>query len=197
MICALLLAAGESKRMGEPKMLLPFGQKTIIEHIVDNILASKADKTLVVLGSHREKIFSKISGRPVLTVVNHRYKEGMLSSIQTGFEALPKETLAAIVFLGDQPLIPFSVIDDLIEGYRRTQKGILLPVHKKNRGHPILIDMKYKHEVLTLSPDIGLRALVHGHPEDMLEVEVNSPHILKDIDKPEDYLRELKKKEET
>jgi molybdenum cofactor cytidylyltransferase len=121
----------------------------------------------------------------------------MLSSIQTGFEALPKETLAAIVFLGDQPLIPFSVIDDLIEGYRRTQKGILLPVHKKNRGHPILIDMKYKHEVLTLSPDIGLRALVHGHPEDMMEVEVDSPHILKDIDKPEDYLRELKKKEET
>jgi molybdenum cofactor cytidylyltransferase len=197
MICALLLAAGESKRMGEPKMLLPFGQKTIIEHIVDNILSSKADKTLVVLGSHREEIFNKISGRPVLTAVNHRYKEGMLSSIQTGFEALPKETLAAIVFLGDQPLIPFSVIDDLIEGYRRTQKGILLPVHKKNRGHPILIDMKYKHEVLTLSPDIGLRALVHGHPEDMLEVEVNSPHILKDIDKPEDYLRELKKKEET
>jgi molybdenum cofactor cytidylyltransferase len=197
MICALLLAAGESKRMGEPKMLLPFGQKTIIEHIVDNILSSKADKTLVVLGSHREEILNKISGRPVLTAVNHRYKEGMLSSIQTGFEALPKETLAAIVFLGDQPLIPFSVIDDLIEGYRRTQKGILLPVHKKNRGHPILIDMKYKHEVLTLSPDIGLRALVHGHPEDMMEVEVDSPHILKDIDKPEDYLRELKKKEET
>jgi molybdenum cofactor cytidylyltransferase len=197
MICALLLAAGESKRMGAPKMLLPFGQKTIIEHIVDNIIASKADKTWVVLGSHREEIFRRISGRPVLTVVNHRYKEGMLSSIQTGFEALPKETLAAMVFLGDQPLIPISVIDCLIEGYRESQKGILLPVHKRKRGHPVLIDLKYKHEVLTLSPGIGLRALVHGHPEDVQEIEVDTPHILKDIDKPEDYLRELKKKEET
>ena len=178
-------------------MLLPFGHKTIIEHIVDNILESKVDKLLVVLGSHREEILNKISGRPVLTVVNHRYKEGMLSSIKTGFEVLPEETLAAMVFLGDQPLIPISVIDRLIEGSGQTQKGIVLPVHKKNRGHPILIDVKYKHEVLILSPDIGLRALVHGHPEDVQEVEVDSPHILKDIDKPEDYLRELKKKEET
>lgn len=196
MICALLLAAGESRRMGKPKLLLPFGQKTIVEHIVDNILQSKADKILVVLGSHREEIFSKILDRPVLPVVNHRYKQGMLSSIQTGFEALPKDTAAALVCLGDQPLIPHTVIDRLIASYERTQKGIVLPVYKKKRGHPILIDIKYKQEVLNLSPDTGLKALVHNHPQDVQEVVVDTPHILKDIDKPEDYARELKIKEE-
>lgn len=197
MIYALLLAAGESRRMGKPKMLLPFGQKTIVEHILDSILESNSDKILVVLGSHREEILSRIEARPVETVVNHRYKEGMLSSIQTGFEALPKEAAAALVHLGDQPLIPSSVLDALIEAYKGTRKGIVLPVYKKRRGHPILIDIKHRPEILGLSPDIGLRALVHDHPEDIQEVEVDTPYILKDIDKPEDYARELKKMEES
>lgn len=195
MICALVLAAGESRRMGAPKLLLPFGDKTIIEHIMDNILDSKADKILVVLGSHREEIRSKIASRPVLTVVNTRYQEGMLSSIQAGFEALPRGTTAALVCLGDQPLIPSSVIDSLVKVYIHTKKGIVLPVYKKSRGHPILIDMKYSHDVKNLSPTVGLRALVHNHPQDVHEVEVDTPHILKDIDNPEDYKSELEKKE--
>lgn len=196
MICALVLAAGESRRMGTPKLLLPFGGKTIIEHIVDNINQSKADKILLVLGSHREEILSKMADRPVLIVVNHRYKEGMLSSIQAGFESLPKDTAAALVCLGDQPFIPFSVIDALIEVYQKTNRGIVLPVYQKKRGHPLLIDIKHKQEVLNLSPDIGLRALLHKYPQDVQEAKVDTPHILKDIDKPEDYARELKIKEE-
>lgn len=196
MICALVLAAGESRRMGTPKMLLPIGDKTIIEHIVDNICDSKADKILVVLGSHREEIQSKIASRPVLTVVNTQYQEGMLSSIQVGFEALPQGTTAAMVCLGDQPLIPFSVMDDLIEIYQKTKQGIVLPVFQKRRGHPILIDMKYRQDVKNLSPAVGLRALVHNYPQDVQEVEVDTPHILKDIDYPEDYQNELAKKEE-
>jgi len=196
MVWALVLGAGESKRMGKPKLLLPFGDKTIIEHIVDNIEQSKADKILVVLGSHREEILSKIGNRAVETVTNRRYREGMLSSIQAGFAALPQETSAALVCLGDQPFIFFSVFDDLIEAYEQTRKGIVLPVYKKRRGHPILIDMKHKQEILALSPDIGLRALVQNHPQDVQEVEVDTPQILKDIDYPEDYQSQLEKKEE-
>jgi molybdenum cofactor cytidylyltransferase len=196
MIRALVLAAGESRRMGKPKLLLPFGDKTIIEYILDNIRQSKADRILVVLGSHRKEILDKIGDRTVETVINHRYREGMLSSIQTGFAALSDDTTAVLVYLGDQPLIPSSVADGLIEAYKGARKGIVLPVYKKRRGHPILIDIKHKQEILDLSPDIGLRALVHNHPDDILEVEVDTPHILKDIDKPEDYARELKKMEE-
>jgi molybdenum cofactor cytidylyltransferase len=191
MICAVILAAGESKRMGTPKLLLPFGKNTIIETIVDTLLQSKIDKILVVLGSNRDKIKSKISSRPVLTTANLRYKEGMLSSIQAGFRALPKKTEAVLVFLGDQPLIPSSVIDKLIAGYKKSKKGIFIPVFEKKRGHPILVDFKYKPEIEKLNPDIGLRALVFDHPDDLQEVEVDTPHILKDIDKPEDYKRDL------
>jgi molybdenum cofactor cytidylyltransferase len=196
MVWALVLGAGESKRMGKPKLLLPFGDKTIIEHILDNISQSKAGKILLVLGSHREEILIKIGGRPVETVINYRYREGMLSSIQTGFEALPQDASAALVCLGDQPFIPFSVFDALIETYGRTKKGIVLPVYQKKRGHPILIDMKHRQEILDLSPKIGLRALVHNHPQDVQEVAVETPQILKDIDYPEDYQSQLERKEE-
>lgn len=196
MICALVLAAGESRRMGAPKLLLPFGEKTIIEQDVDHILQSKAERIFVVLGSYREEIEKKLTNRKVSTVINPRYHEGMLSSIQAGFKSLPAETSAVLVCLGDQPLIPHTVIDLLIATYDQTRKGIVLPVYKKRRGHPILIDIKHKHEVLNLSPDTGLRTLVHNHPQDVQEVEVDTPHILKDIDKPEDYARELKIKEE-
>jgi molybdenum cofactor cytidylyltransferase len=182
--------------MGTPKLLLPFGNKTIIEHIVDNICDSETDKILVVLGSHKEEIQSKIASRPVLMVVNTRYQEGMLSSIQAGFAALPQGTSAALVCLGDQPLISSSVMDALIAVYQKTKQGIVLPVYQKKRGHPILIDMKYSQDIKNLSPTVGLRALVHNYPLDVQEVEVDTPHILKDIDYPEDYQNELAKKEE-
>jgi molybdenum cofactor cytidylyltransferase len=196
MIYTMVLAAGESKRMGTPKLLLPFGEKTMIELLLEEVLRSKSDKTMVVLGAEKEKIERIISRLPVTTVVNTRYEEGMLSSIQAGFEALPDEVEAVLVCLGDQPLIPFSVMNKLIDAYKNTKKGIILPIYKKSRGHPILIDMKYKTEIRHVSPNIGLRALVHNHPQDVMEVEVDAPQILKDIDKPEDYMRELKQKEE-
>ncbi len=196
MICAMILAAGESRRMRAPKLLLPLGDKTIIEAVVDETLRSKADKILVVLGAEREKIESKIANRPVKIVANPRFQEGMLSSIHAGFKALPEETEAVLVCLGDQPLIPCSVLNKLIEAYQDTRKGIILPVYKQSRGHPILVDTKFAEDVKNLSPDIGLRALTHKYPQDVQEVEVDTSNILKDIDRPEDYMRELKKKEE-
>ncbi len=191
MIWALLLAAGESKRMGRSKQLLPYGDKTILETVIDHITHSSVDETLIVLGANREKIERIIKDLPVKSVYNPRYKEGMLSSVQKGFVSLPKETEAVLVFLGDQPMVPSSAITQIVHAYRSTEKGIVLPVFDKRRGHPILIDNKYSQKVAALDPEIGLRALIHNHPEDILEVELDTPAIIKDIDTPEDY-KELK-----
>lgn len=182
--------------MGTPKLLLPFGKKTMIETIVDEALRSKSNKTMVVLGAEKEKIERILSNRDVDKVVNTRYQEGMLSSVQAGLDALTDEVQAVLVCLGDQPYIPFTILDRLIDAYKETKKGIILPTYRKRRGHPVLIDMKYKPEIKQISPETGLRALMCNHPQDVLEVEVDTPQILKDIDKPEDYMRELKKKEE-
>ncbi len=192
----MILAAGESTRVGKPKLLLPFGEKTIIETIIGQAIASRADKTLVVLGSGWEKIAEKIKKFDLKTTVNPNFKKGMLSSVQRGFKALPENTRAVLVLLGDQPAVSAAIIDQIIEAYQRTNKGIVLPVYKKERGHPVLIDLKYKGEVEGLSHEIGLRGLVYSHPEDIMEIEVNTASILRDIDYLEDYQKELTKDKE-
>jgi molybdenum cofactor cytidylyltransferase len=186
-ICNLILAAGESKRMGQAKLLLPYQDSTILENVIENCLSSRADKTVVVLGAYRDKIIPLIEHLPLSTSYNQDYKQGMLSSIQCGLRSLSSDIQAILIVLSDQPGIPGQIIDRLIENYHRTQKGIILPVYSQKRGHPVLIDLKYREEILNLSSDLGLRALVHAHAEDVLEVSVDCPNILKDIDTPDDY----------
>lgn len=187
MIWAIILAAGESKRMGRPKMLLPLGERTILETVIDNASRAEVDGVVVVLGANAEKITAAIDHRPVELTVNPRYREGMLSSIQWGLNALPASARAALVMLGDQPLIASEVIDKIIKVYRQGNKGIVLPVYRERRGHPILIDLKYKEEVAQLDANIGLRALTYHNQEDVLEVAMDEPSILNDVDTEEDY----------
>jgi len=195
MIWAMILAAGESKRMGKPKLLLPYGEKTIIETIVKIVVSSNVENTLIILGSDREKIEEKIKNSPVKIIYNRDFRSGMLSSGQCGFKSLPEETRAVLVVLGDQPKISADVINKLIDAYKSTGKGIVLPVYKKERGHPVLIDVKYGEEVENLSPEVGLRETVYNHPEDILEVDMETPSIFQDIDDESDYKRELENKE--
>lgn len=192
MIWAVVLAAGESRRMGQPKLLLPYGNGTIIEMVVRNVASSRADRAVIVLGGNRREIEQKIRTVAMKRVVNRRYKEGMFSSIRRGLSALPASAGAAVFVLADQPDVPTSVIDLLIEAYRREKKGIVLPIFRKKRGHPLLLDLKYRREIEALSPDIGLRGLLRKHPDDILEVRVSSPAVLKDIDDPDDYGRSLR-----
>ena len=194
MIAAIILAAGESKRMGKPKLILPFGEKTIVETAISHVRQSKVKEILVVLGSDSEKIEEKIKDLPLKITVNPEYRKGMLSSVHWGFNKLSKDIQAVLIVLGDQPGISAVVIDEVNDAYKRTNKGIVIPVYKKERGHPVLLDIKYRSEVENLDPNIGLRQLVYNHPQDTLEVEVENPSILQDIDNPNDYQKELKNK---
>lgn len=190
---AIILAAGESKRMREPKMLLPYQGMTIIEKVIENVLSSNIENVLVVVGADAEAIIQVLSGLKVRYCCNERFKEGMLSSVKCGFRSLPDDTDAALVFQGDQPFIGAVVINDLISGYTRSDKGIAIPVYKEKRGHPILIDRKYRNKIDNLSDEKGLRSLALDFPDDVLEVRVDTPEILRDIDTWEDYINELNK----
>lgn len=190
-IWAIILAGGESKRMGSPKMLLPYRGATIIETVIQNIASSSVEKTLVVLGSDGDEILETISDYPVRHCFNAAYKSGMLSSVKCGFAHLPDDYLAALVFPGDQPMIGPTVTNLIIRTWRESGRGIVVPTFLGKRGHPLLIDRKYRKEIMSLDATEGLRGLALKHPGDVREIETDNPLILKDIDTAEDYRNEI------
>ena len=191
MTCAIVLAAGLSSRMGVQKLLLPFGGKTVIAHIVDQLLASTVDEVHVVVGHQAERISGELSGRAVSIVNNPNYKSGMLSSVRCGLQNLPEKCRAVLVVLGDQPSITTELIDQMLQSFAATEKSILVPLYKGKRGHPILFSSLYRDEILKRHGDVGLRGLLYGHSDDIFELAVSTASVLCDMDFPEDYRREL------
>ncbi|MBE3109679.1 MAG: nucleotidyltransferase family protein [Acidobacteria bacterium] len=187
MIWAVILAAGESRRMGTQKLLLPFGETTVVGAVVGTALASRVDRVLVVLGADKDDVREELEPLGIDFAVNDNFAEGMLSSVQAGLRALPADAEAAVVMLGDQPFLPARVVDAVVEAFRRSGKGIAIPAFLGRRGHPVLVDMKYRDTVLALDPADGLRRLMHAHPDDIIEAEVEDANILRDMDVPEDY----------
>ena len=165
----------------------------MIEKVIENVARSEVFRTLVVLGSYRDEILKVIGNLPVSYCYNENYKNGMLSSVQCGFSKLPERYDAAIVFPGDQPFIEPDVVNIMIDSYHKTGKGIVIPVYRKKRGHPLLVDFKYREFIENLSDNDGLHNLAERFKDDVLEVETQSPGILKDFDTKQDYLNEINK----
>lgn len=189
---AIILAAGSSRRMGTQKMLLPFDESTIIETVINNVLNTNIENVMVVLGADHHKIRNAVDYLPVQFCHNDQHEMGMLSSVMCGFRSLPENANAALVYLGDQPGIPSIVTDTILEAYNEELQGIVIPVYNHRRGHPLLVDLKYRREIQKLDLEQGLRSLMHLFPEDVLEVEVDEPGILVDIDTKEDYTKATK-----
>ena len=192
-IWGIILAAGASTRMKKQKMLLPYKGKTIVATVISNTISALNKNLVVVLGANRLEISKEISNFQLKIIENQRYSEGMLSSVLCGLEALPDETEAFLVVLGDQPQIGSDVTFKVIDAYKNSGKAIVIPVFEKRRGHPVLINFKYKTEIQGLNPEKGLRALMEKFADDIFEVECGSPEILRDIDTPQDYIFETNK----
>lgn len=191
MTCAILLAAGQSRRMGTQKLLLPFGSTTVIRHIADQLLASAVDAVYVVVGQDVERIREELAGRRVTLVVNPDPDSTMLDSVRCGLRALPEECTAVLVALGDQPGITSDLVDQMLRAFAATDKGILVPVHNGQRGHPIVFWASYREEILTRYDQVGLRGLVWAHPDEVFELQIPTSAVLADIDTPADYQREV------
>jgi molybdenum cofactor cytidylyltransferase len=194
-IWSVILAAGESKRMGFPKMLLSFNGKTMIENVIENVAGSDSGGTLVVLGANKRDLIEIVRKCNVKYCFNENYTEGMLSSLKCGLKNLPSDLKAVLVFQGDQPFIGSSVINNIIGAYKSSDKGLVMPVHNGKRGHPLLIDRKYLVEIEKIEINEGLRSLAGSFPEDVLEIETDDQGILIDFDTFEDYKKEISKKQ--
>jgi molybdenum cofactor cytidylyltransferase len=190
-IRAIILAAGESKRMGFPKMLLDFNGKSMLEKVIENVRASDVNNILVVLGAERDKLTELVRSTNVSYCYNDNYKKGMLSSVRCGVVNTPDDCEAVLVFQGDQPFITPGVINMVIDAYRSSEKGLVIPVCRKKRGHPLLIGRKYLEKIELLDDNEGLRSLAYLYSDDVLEVETDDPAILRDFDTYDEYKKEI------
>lgn len=195
MISAILLAAGESKRMGKLKQLMPLGEKSILEHSLDSLIRSKVGEVILVVGREAEAVMKKVAARPVMITVNPDYRQGMSTSIARGLDSVNDSAGAVMLALADQPFIDSRVINRLIDEFDTHNKGIVVPVYKGRRGHPIIFAIKYKDELLGLKGDTGGKEIIDRHPDDILEVAVDSEDIYIDIDDMKSYQREKSKLE--
>lgn len=189
MISAILLAAGESRRMGRPKQLLAWRGSTLLRHSLKSLIDSDADEIVLVLGHEADLIRKSLPALPIKIVINPDYIQGMGSSLRQGLLAIDPGSEAFLVLLADQPGIGPEIINTLIRRFRQAdpKRGIVRPVYRGMRGHPVLIGIRYLQEALQLQGDVGARGILLNHPGDILEIEVDRDAVLKDIDTPEEY----------
>ncbi|MBD0372953.1 MAG: nucleotidyltransferase family protein [Pyrinomonadaceae bacterium] len=186
-VAAILLAAGQSRRMGAFKPLLPFGDETVAERCVRYLREGGAEEVLVVTGHRSEEVRRALQHLPVSFALNAEAESEMGESIKRGVAELPDETDAILIALVDQPAIPPEVPQALIEEWRRTRARLLVPEYAGRGGHPVLLDATLRPELLNLDRQRSLRALFDKHREEVSRVPVESPYIARDMDTWDDY----------
>ena len=186
----IILAAGASRRMGRPKLLLTYGSRTLLRYAAEVAVASVCRPILVVLGAYANQLQSEIDNLPVRSVVNERWTDGMGSSIQVGVGILntydpADRTKALVLMLCDQPYVTAAVIDDLVTAYHLNGKGIIASEYDGTLGAPALFVREYFAELETLRGAAGAKHLIAAHASDV--VPMPFPNGMTDIDTPEDY----------
>jgi molybdenum cofactor cytidylyltransferase len=188
---SLILAAGKSERMGTLKLLLPWRGRTILAEVVSQVLESGVSQALVVLGyaaAEQQAVLADIRDDRLQVVLNPQYELGMLSSVQAGLRQLSPATEAVLLSLGDQPRLLATVYRRVMECYIDSGQGILIPSYLGKRGHPIVIHARFVPYLLNLNPITeSLHSLTSAYREQIMDLPLDEPAVLQDVDRPEDY----------
>jgi molybdenum cofactor cytidylyltransferase len=190
MIAAIVPAAGMSTRMGRNKLLLAFEGKALIAQAVDTLLESEVDEIIVVLGHEADKVKEKLRGKQVTFVENSNYRQGMGTSIRAGLGAVSSGATAIMIYLADQPLLEPEDVNRLIGAFaeaREQGKSIVVPFFHGQRGNPVILDSSYKEAILEVVGEVGCKRVIKRNPDKVLVVEMETDHVVRDVDRIEDY----------
>jgi molybdenum cofactor cytidylyltransferase len=187
-VAAIILAAGRSERMGAFKPLLPFGAKTVIEACIDSLRASGIETVIVVLGqgSRAEELRQHLKDFRVIFATNPDPASEMSASIAYGLRKIPESAKTVIITPADHPAVPAEVVQKLINEWKKRAR-LVIPTNKGRGGHPVLVDLGFRDELLSLDTSRGLKAFFETHQEQVSRVPVDSPYIARDMDTWDDY----------
>lgn len=206
-ITALILAAGRSTRMGQPKMFLPWGGMTVLGQVIETVQRAGIEDILVVTGGAREQVEAIAKQHGVKTIFNEEFASGeMLSSIQVGLRANapphpspnPSDSgrvseewlgLGALVVLGDQPQVQERSVRAVASRFEKTKSNLIVPSYQMRRGHPWLVAHSLWEEIIAMRAPESPRDFLNRHAQEIEYVVVDNPSILADLDTPEDYLK--------
>jgi CTP:molybdopterin cytidylyltransferase MocA len=185
-VAAVILAAGRSQRMGAFKPLLPFGKQTVIESCIECLRKGGAETIVVVLGHRAEEVKAQIKHLNVVCALNPDADSEMNASIAAGVRELPASAKSTLIALADHPAVPPSVVLTLIKTWKNGAP-LVIPTWQNRGGHPVLIDLRYRHELQNLDPNLGLRGLFEAHSAEVKRVAVESAYVARDMDTWDDY----------
>jgi len=185
---ALVLAAGSATRFGDQKLVAPLRGEPLVRRVVENVLDSRADPVVVVLGHEADAVEEALAGLPVATVRNPDHREGMASSIRAGIRALPEGCDGVVVVLGDQPEVDAGLIDRVLEADAQGSAAVVAPVYREGQGNPVLFRAAVFPELLELRGDRGARSVVERDPARVRWVELDRP-MPRDVDTGADLRR--------
>ena len=194
MISAVILAAGESRRMGKQnKLLLPVGGEALLVKFVKSVCDSDVDQVLVVIGHEAEKIKMELNNFSLSFVYNPNFSEGMTTSIKSGVKDVSPDCDGFLICLADMPFINTPEINKLIHAYVRNRKKenrlIIVPVFQGNRGNPVLFSCEFRNDILEHKKESGCKEIIMNNSESVKEIEMDDDNILLDVDTHEDYQR--------
>jgi len=195
-VTGILLMAGLASRLGFPKALLPYGRKVLVEQVLEQTLASRLDRVILVLGCQAPRILSalrSVARTPRLEiVVNRQYDRGLSSSLRAGLRVLDPSTQGVMFILGDQPLLRTDTINRLIQAFRRNHLPIVVPLYGGRPGNPVIFGRALLPELQRLRGDTGGREIIRKNPDRVLTIPIRPQYIGWDVDTWEDYARTRK-----
>lgn len=191
-LAAAILAAGESRRMGRPKALVPFEGLTFVEHLLQATNHPRVGIVRVVLGANAESIQAELKLDQETVVVNQDWQQGQLSSIQSAIRSLPADETAGLLLCPvDHPLISSQLVSRLIAEFDSDRKLIVVPTHQGRRGHPVIFHASLYAELLDASPNVGARQVVWAHPDAIAEIETDESGVMLNLNDPETMRKAL------
>lgn len=189
-IAVLILAAGEASRMQRPKQLLPWKETTLLNHTIETVSNLKNASCFVVLGAYKDAILSSITDSSVSILYNENWREGMGTSISFGITTIQSygDFDAILIVLADQPLVTTSYLENLVQIYTSSNKGIVASKYEDHKlGVPVVFDARYFKDLVKLKGDKGAKGILKAYQDDVYALEALD--VVGDIDTPEAYER--------